>query len=154
MCPDTSTVWSGRNLYRELNSPFSFWCQSESEIISGGLLQLFAADVADQVLYCKVLKAFFFYSELVWRPIRPPAFVVWPKTKQNSSGSATPSYSRSVRSVHHPVQPTCFAAICCVHVVFIQACFFVADTSARALHPTCDRSCSWRGSKQISGNRS
>lgn len=45
---------------------------------------------------------------------------------------------------------------CCFYYVQFVCCiyteiFFVAYTSAWALHPACNRSCCWRGSKQISG---
>lgn len=129
--------------------------------IHGVVCFFFAAGVGPS-LFANMFLIWVFRSALVWRVIQLPVCVVWPKTKLNSSGSATPSYNRSASSFHYPVcklgnWSSLFAAIsstCGLKVVFIQTCFFffVANTSTWTLHPACNRSCCWRGSKQISGN--
>lgn len=160
MCPDTFTVRSGRNLYRELISffvvcvqiipelyflPFCCWCKTQFTYL--------------HILQTKLLTGFFvgfLPSASVWQAIQHPVCVVWPETKLSSSGSATPSCNRSVSlSLSNWIQ-----CLCCqssarsLHVVLIQTYCFVAYTSAPALHPSCNRSCCWRGSKQVSGNTS
>lgn len=84
----------------------------------------------------------------VWPAIQLPVCVVWPKTKLNCSGNATQSYSRWVMADHTPslFLPRLLLSSC-------ERLSLLAHASPWALHPTSNRSCCWRRSKQISGRK-
>lgn len=103
----------------------------------------------------------FFSLASVWQLTLLLVFAVRPKTKLNCSGSATPSYNRSL----HPLWPNSqfkrwsglFATSCtAVHkgwMLHLLRLCFTANTSTWAFHPTSCWSSCWGGPKQISGKR-